>query len=162
MRLPPFQRYRRFMQMSAVFVLGIIVGSVLYNSIFHSTYNLLWMSNQELELQIQQYQKDIKTLKKYNTQQTVIKEIKIRSEQQDPPIDTVVVKALLQQLGSDLEVLRGQNVYDIDKDSKITRSLLNQKTYKVRDKDYAIQIKTMLVMDGMLQIWVNIVVPKVH
>lgn len=162
MRIPPFKRYRHFSQITAVFVLGIVIGSVVYNAVFQSSYNILWLSNQDLELQIKQYEDDIKTLKKYNNQHTVIKEIKLRVEQQDPPLDPVVVKEVIHQLGEDLEVLRGRNVFDIDQDSKVARMLLDRKIYKVRDKEYSIQIKTMLVMEGMLQIWVGIQAPSVR
>ncbi|KAF9133888.1 hypothetical protein BGX30_012120 [Mortierella sp. GBA39] len=143
-------------QLTAVFVLGAVIGSVVYNSVFHSSFDMLWASNQDLELRIQQYEDDIKTLKKYNNQQTVIKEIKIRAEQRDPPLDPVIVKEVIRKLGEDLEVLRGRNIFDIDEDSKIARNLLNRKIYRVRDKEYSIEIKTMLVAEGVLQIWIDI------
>lgn len=63
MRLPPFHRYRRFSQIAAVFVLGMIVGAVVYNAIYHMGYNVLWLSNQELRIQIEEYRDDIDTLK---------------------------------------------------------------------------------------------------
>lgn len=86
----------------------------------------------------------------------MIKEIKIRAEQQDPPLDPVIVKEVIRKLGEDLEVLRGRNIFDIDEDSKIARNLLNRKIYRVRDKEYSIEIKTMLVAEGVLQIWIDI------
>ncbi|MDR0266856.1 hypothetical protein [Paenibacillus sp.] len=156
MRIPPFKRYRHFTQIVAVFVLGAIVGSVVYNVVFHQSYNLLWLSNLDLESQIKQYELDIKTLKKYRTQQTVIREIKIRNEQQDPPLNPVVEKAIIVQLGKDLSVLRGESVFEIDTYGKVARTLLDQKIYKIREKEYTVEIKTMLVMEGMLQIWVDV------
>lgn len=59
-------------------------------------------------------------------------------------------------MSDDLAALRGRNVFDIDTDSKLTRSLLSDKIYTVREKDYKVQIKTMLVMEGVLQIWVGV------
>ncbi|BFH64464.1 hypothetical protein [Paenibacillus azoreducens] len=156
MRIPPFKRYRHLSQIAAVFVLGAIVGSIVYNVVFQQSFNMLWVSNQELEAQVQQYEDDIKTLKKYRYQQTVIKEIKIRTEQQDPPLDPVVDKSIVVQLRDDLSELRGKSVFEIDTYSKFVRSLLDKKIYKVRDKEYTIEIKTMLLMEGMLQIWVDV------
>ena len=52
-------------------------------------------------------------------------------------------------MSDDLATLRGRNVFDIDADSKLTRSLLSDKIYTVREKDYKVQIKTMLVMEGV-------------
>lgn len=67
MRLPPFDRYRRFSQIAAVFVLGMIVGAALYNAIYHMGYNILWVNNQALRLEIEQNRKDILTLKNTTT-----------------------------------------------------------------------------------------------
>lgn len=67
----------------------------------------------------------------------------------------MIIKELIRLMGDDLAALRGRNVFDIDADSKLTRSLLSDKIYTVREKDYKVQIKTMLVMEGVLQIWVS-------
>lgn len=159
-RVPPFSRFRRFTQISAIFMLGIVVGAVIYNAIFHVGYNVLWLQNQDLRVDIEQYQEDIKTLKKYNNTSTVIREIKIRSEEskskEDNPLDPVTVKLILSQMGSDLEPMRGRSMFDIDTDSKLVRLLLDGKLYIVRDKEYSVKIRTMLVMEGVLQIWVEI------
>lgn len=159
-RVPPFSRFRRFTQISAIFMLGIVVGAVIYNAIFHVGYNVLWLQNQDLRVEIEQYQEDIKTLKKYNNTSTVIREIKIRSEEskskEDNPLDPVTVKLILSQMGSDLEPMRGRSMFDIDTDSKLVRLLLDGKLYIVRDKEYSVKIRTMLVMEGVLQIWVEI------
>lgn len=161
MRVPPFQRYRRFSQISAVFVLGMVVGAVIYNAIFHAGYNVLWLTNQELRLQIEQYRKDIKTLKKYNNTSTVIREIKLRtensrSEEGAASLDPVSLKEIIRQMSSDLEPMRGRSIFDIDTDGKLARLLLDGKIYIVREKEYAVNIRTMLVMEGVLQIWVEI------
>jgi hypothetical protein len=161
MRVPPFQRYRRFSQISAVFVLGMVVGSVLYNAIFHTGYNVLWVNNQDMRVQIEQYRKDIETLKKYNNTSTVIREIKLRAEnskgkQGAASLDPVIIKEIISKMGSDLEPMRGRSMFDIDTDGKLARLLLDGKIYIVREKEYAVTIRTMLVMEGVLQIWVEI------
>lgn len=156
MRIPSISRIRSFSKTASLLVLGMILGSILYNAIFHASYNQLWLENQDLRILTSQFEEDIKTLKKYSKQQTVIKEIKIRAEQHDPPLDSIVVKEILVQVGDDLEVLRGRSVYEIDTDSKIARTLLDRKIYNVREKNYAIQIKTMLVAESVLQIWISI------
>lgn len=112
MRLPPFHRYRRFSQIAAVFVLGVIVGAALYNAIYHMGYNILWVNNHDLRLEIEQYRKDILTLKKYNNTSTVIREIKVRTEESKvkdgaAALDPVTTKEVLSKLAGDLEPLRG-------------------------------------------------------
>jgi hypothetical protein len=161
MRLPPFHRYRRFSQIAAVFVLGMIVGGIVYNAIYHMGYNVLWLNNQDLRIQIEQYRNDIETLKKYNNTSTVIREIKVRTEDSKAKegtaaLDTVTVKEILSRLVSDLEPMRGRSMFDIDSDGKLARLLLDGKIYIVREKEYSVRIRTMLVMEGVLQIWVEI------
>lgn len=160
MRIPPFSRFRGFMRISAVFVLGAVFGSVVYNALFHAAYNELWLDNFDYRVQIAQYEKDISTLKKYSSTSTVIREIKLRAEQADGQeesgLNQATVKDILARMNTDLEPLRGRSVFDIDADGKMARTLLGGKRYAVRDKEYAVHIRTMLVMEGVLQIWVEI------
>ncbi|MBT2292191.1 hypothetical protein J7E73_24275 [Paenibacillus albidus] len=161
MRVPPFQRFRHFSQISAIFVLGMVVGGIVYNAIFHLGYNVLWLKNQDLRVQIEQYQKDILTLKKYSNTSTVIREIKIRAEEGKARegtavLDQVTTKEIIRHMLSDLEPMRGRSMFEIDTDGKLARLLLDGKVYPVRDKEYTVRIRTMLVMEGVLQIWVEI------
>ncbi|WP_042204158.1 hypothetical protein [Paenibacillus camerounensis] len=161
MRIPPFQRFRRFSQISAVFVLGMVTGAVMYNAVFHLGYNVLWLNNQEMRVEIEQYRNDIKTLKKYNNTSTVIREIKLRMEESKDKegtsgLDPVTVKEIISKMGTDLEPMRGRSMFDIDTDGKLARLLLDGKIYIVREKEYSAKIRTMLVMEGVLQIWVEI------
>ncbi|QQZ59073.1 hypothetical protein JI735_20420 [Paenibacillus sonchi] len=161
MRVPPFRQYRRFSQLSAIFVLGMVAGSIMYNAIFHMGYNVLWVNNQDLRVQVEQYRKDIQTLKKYNNTSTVIREIKLRTEDSKvkegaAALDPVTVKEIIRKMSTDLEPMRGRSMFDIDTDGKLARLLLDGKIYIVREKEYAVRIRTMLVMEGVLQIWVEI------
>ncbi|AKG34077.1 hypothetical protein [Paenibacillus durus] len=165
MRVPPFQQFRRFSKVSAIFVLGMIVGSVVYNTIFHMGFNALWLDNQDLRVQLEQYKNDILTLKKYKNSSTVIKEIKIRSEsggsrETANGLEPATVKEIILKMSGDLAPMRGRSVFEIDEDSKMARLLLSGKVYLVRDKEYAVRIRTMLVMEGVLQIWIEIVPGK--
>ncbi|MEC0333314.1 hypothetical protein NYE69_13440 [Paenibacillus sp. FSL R5-0527] len=152
---PEIKGFRRFLQLAAVFILGMVAGSIVYNVIYQTSYNVLWIQNKDLQIQLHQAEEDLRTLKKYNNRSTVIKEIKVRVEERDPPLDSLAVKEVTKQLHDELEVLRGRNIFDIDSDAKMARTLLNRKIYIVRDKEYSIQIKTMLVSEGVLQVWVD-------
>lgn len=154
-RRPTMEDFRRFMQLTAVFILGMVTGSVVYNVIYQTSYNTLWIQNKDLQIQLYQAEEDNKTLKKYNKRATVIKEVKIRVEDRDPPLDSLAVKEVVQQLHEELDVLRGRSIFEIDSDGKMARTLLDRKIYVVRDKEYSIQIKTMLVSEGVLQVWID-------
>lgn len=153
---PTLKGLKRFLQLTAVFLLGMVAGSIAFNIVFQTSYNKLWVENKDLQIQLYQAEEDNKTLKKYHKRSTVIKEIQVRVEERDPPLDTLAVKEVVQQLHEELEVLRGRSIFEIDSDAKMARTLLNRKIYAVRDKEYAIQVKTMLVSEGVLQVWVDI------
>ncbi|WP_435921801.1 hypothetical protein [Paenibacillus sp. DYY-L-2] len=153
---PTLKGFKRFMQLAAVFMLGMIAGSIAFNVVYQTSYNKLWIENKDLQIQLYQAEEDNKTLKKYQKSSTVIKEIKIRVEERDPPLDSLAVKEVVRQLHEELEVLRGRSMFEIDTDAKMARILLNKKIYAVRDNEYAIQIKTMLVSEGVLQVWVDV------
>lgn len=154
-KLPPLKGFQRFMQLVGVFLLGMVVGSIAYNVVYQTSYNKLWIQNKDLQIQLYQAEEDIKTLKKYQKRSTAIKEIKITVEERDPPLDSLSVKEVVHQLHEELEVLRGRNMFDIDSDAKMARTLLDRKIYTVREKEFSIQIKTMLVSDGVLHVWVD-------
>ncbi|WP_223068439.1 hypothetical protein [Paenibacillus caui] len=155
MRVPPFERFRPFMQLTAVFVLGMLAGSIVYNSLYHTAYNRIWTEKKDLQIELEQAKIDLQAMKKYSKRQTAIKEIKITIEEHDPPYDSLSVKEVAQMLKSELNVLRGRSMFEIDSDAKMARTLLNQKRYEVRGKIYSIEIKTMLVSEGVLQVWVE-------
>lgn len=71
-------------------------------------------------------------------------------------LDPVTAKEVLSKLAGDLEPLRGRSMFDIDSDGKLARLLLDSKIYLAREKEYTVKIRTMLVMEGVLQIWVEI------
>lgn len=71
-------------------------------------------------------------------------------------LDPVIAKEVLSKLSGDLEPLRGRSMFDIDSDGKLARLLLDSKIYLAREKEYTVKIRTMLVMEGVLQIWVEI------
>ncbi|MDP4097892.1 hypothetical protein OIN60_14040 [Paenibacillus sp. P96] len=142
---------------SSLLVLGMVFGAIIYNIVWHNRFNELWTMNQDLRLQLQQAQEDNKTLQQLSGRQTVIKKIKITAEQASTEkIDPIDIKDIIQQLYADMEVLRGRDIFEIDSDSRLVRTLLNRKIYTVREKEYAVQIKTMLVMEHVLQIWIEV------
>jgi hypothetical protein len=47
-------------------------------------------------------------------------------------------------------------VYDIDSEARLARLLLNGKVYKgLKDAEYLVEIRTVLVADGTMTVWVT-------
>ncbi|UVI31887.1 hypothetical protein [Paenibacillus spongiae] len=153
MRVPMFERYHALMQGAAGFMVGLIVGAIVYHSIFLLNFEAIKNMNGQLEEKLNQYETDIKQLKQFKTQHTVIKSV-LPIIEQDLKLDELTQTALKKKLRDNLKVLIGRSIYEIDSDAKMARLLLSGKVYTdIYKKDYTVEIKTMLVVDNVLQVW---------
>ncbi|MFF2480612.1 hypothetical protein [Paenibacillus sp. NPDC058071] len=162
MRLPPFYRYVRSMQSVGMIVLGMVIGAAVYHTLFQARFEALVSLKSELEMQLDQYETDMKNMRKLKNQHNVIKSVlprieKETDEKKRPPLDKVTEAELTRRIKQDLSVFIGQSIYEIDSDAKFARMLLSQKIYsEVLGKDYKIDINTILVADNVLQVWVKV------
>jgi hypothetical protein len=155
MRVPSFERFQRFMQVTAFFVCGMVVGSAVYSGLENDQYNRAILENYKLKDELQSVKKDLKQAEQIR-KQNVIKNIVVHIE--EPPgktkIDVLTEAELKRRLKEDLSIFLGRSIYNIDSDALLARRLLQQKTYdKIGDKDYVVNVKTVLVVDRVMQVW---------
>lgn len=159
MRVPPFERYIRGMQLVGVFLLGMVIGAIVLNSLFIAKFQALYLTQDELETKLEQYERDLKELTQSKNQYTVIKSIQLRLEDSDyhrTHLDKVTEAELIREVKEDLSVLIGQSIYEIDSDAKLTRQLLGKKVYTdINGKDFTVELKTVLLTEYKLQIWMS-------
>lgn len=163
MRIPPFERYVKGMQMFGVLLLGMLIGAIVFNSLYHSQVELLIIRNSELKVKIAQLEGDLQKFQQFKNQHTVIKSVLPRIEQEAgqnttrPNIDKVTEAELIKRIKADLSSFIGQSIYEIDSDAQLARKLLERKVYTdVYSKDYSIEIKTVLVVENVLRVWVTV------
>lgn len=162
MRLPPFDRFIRGLQLVGALTVGIIIGCIILNT-FHAAYfESFYKLRSELEAKLTQYEQDIQNLSQYKSQHTVIKSIKLKLEEESneearPRLDTLTEKELLTQVRDDLSIFIGQSIYDIDSNAQFARKLLEKKVYTgILGNDFTIELKTVLLVDNTLQIWMSV------
>ncbi|MHA6485227.1 hypothetical protein ACX1C1_25380 [Paenibacillus sp. strain BS8-2] len=159
MRLPAFDKYINAMRMLGTFLVGAIVGAVVLHSLFVAQFESNYNTLNALEAKLEQYEEDIKKLKLYKNQHTVIKSIQIRVlEESDraTKLDRMTEMELAKRLKEDLSILIGRSIYDIDADANLARKLLESKIYAdVSGKDYGVELKTVLLADNVLQVWMS-------
>ncbi|QYR20402.1 hypothetical protein KZ483_21680 [Paenibacillus sp. sptzw28] len=160
MRVPQFERFAKLSQGAALLVVGAIIGAAVYHSVFMMNFDALRNTMMKMEEKLQQYEDDIKRLNQFKNQHTVIKSVlPVVEEDRESAgkadaLDELTKKELKRRIKTDLAVLIGRSIYDIDSDAKIARLLLESKVYtSIYDKDYEIDIKTMLVADNVLRLW---------
>ncbi|MBB3108271.1 hypothetical protein FHS18_000299 [Paenibacillus phyllosphaerae] len=160
MRVPPFERYSILMKSAASFVVGTIIGAMFYHSIFTSNFEALTNTNIALEEKLGEFEAENKELKQFKNKHSVIKSIQPvlednrDSEGQAIVFDELTKTELKKRVRDSLKAMLGRNIYDIDSDAKLVRLLLDQKVYTaVIEKDYTIEIRTVLVVENVLRVW---------
>jgi len=162
MRLPPFDRFIQFLGMSGAFLVGAIVGAVVLNTLHVVQFEVYYNDRMELQAKLIQYEQDIQNLSHYKSQHTVIKKLTLRIEEESnesarPKLDTMAQKELIKLVREDLSILIGQSIYDIDSNAQFARKILEKKVYRdILDHDYTIELKTVLLVDNDLQVWMSV------
>jgi hypothetical protein len=162
MRVPPFDRFQGLMTRAAFFVCGLVVGSAVYSGLQNDQFDRVITRNKQLERQLDDYQKDMKRLQQVRRKETAITSVVpyIKEAAGKPRLDAMTELELKKRLKADLSIFVGRSIYMIGSDSEFARSLLGNKIYDdIGGKSYEIAVKTMLVVDGVLQVWVE---AKVH
>jgi len=163
MRIPPFERFSKGLQMLGVLIVGMVIGAAILNSVYLTQFEALVSLKGELEMKLEQYESDIEMLNRYKEQHTVIKSVQpritveARQGAAKPELDKLTEKELLKRIKEDLSSFLGQSIFEIDSDAKLARKLLERKIYTdVYEKDYTIEVKTVLVVENVLHAWVEV------
>ncbi|MFC4596934.1 hypothetical protein [Cohnella hongkongensis] len=158
MRVPSFDRFQKFMQVTAFFVCGMIVGSAVYSALKNNIVDQIILQNYELKDQVDSLKKDLEMahqVRKENVIRSIVT-IFVHEQNEAEAIDILTEKELKRRLKDDLDIFIGRSIYMINTDSTFARRLLNTKVYdQIEGQDYDVTIRTMLVVDGVLQVWVE-------
>ena len=161
MRVPQFNRFVRSMYTFGVFTLGTIMGIALFNGVYHYQLNALYVQIGELGSTIDEKQREIDQLNLFKDKHTVIQTIQVYIEDEKLAggleLDARTQTDLKRRIVADLGVFLGRSIYEIDSEAKMARVLLDRKLYlNVFEKDYSMEVKTMLVVDNQLKVWVKV------
>jgi hypothetical protein len=161
MRIPTFERFQRFMQVSAFFVCGMIVGSAVYSALENGMVDGLIRENYRLQDQLGTIKKEYEQVQQLRNENVIRNIVPFVEETQGKStIDIVAETELKKRLKEDLKIFIGRSIYKIGSESQLVRNLLEKKIYDhIGDQDYEVSLKTILVADGVLQVWVE---AKVH
>lgn len=158
MRVPPFDRYGKWMQGMAFFVCGTVTGAALYNGMAHDQYDLIMRRQIELTAKVEQYERDIAQLNQFKNKSTVISSIVVYVEEPQgrAPMDASSEKELKRRVAADLSIFLGRSVFNIGSEAQLARKLLEGKIYEpIGDKAYRIDLTTVLVAERVLHVWIE-------
>lgn len=158
MRVPAFSKFHRLMQNTAVFICGLIVGSAVATAMMNDQFDLVVKDNIRLRTELETIKQDRKQdgqIQKRNVIKSIIPQLE--AVLNTTQLDTITEGEIKKRLKRDLDIFIGRSIYDIDTDAPLARRLLQKKLYdSIADKTYEINIKTMLVVDGVLRVWVEV------
>ncbi|MGZ9583239.1 hypothetical protein [Paenibacillus marinisediminis] len=143
----------------AIILTGMIVGAAVYQAVMLHQIDELTMRNLELQDRLNHFQAENEDLLRYKNRSTIIKSISIHiyetgSDNKLPQSDEHELRKRLLQ---DLAGLKGRNVFQIDEYEKLVEGLLTRKIYlDINEHSYAVSLRTMLVMEGVLHVWVDV------
>lgn len=143
----------------SLIIVGSVIGAGVYHAVYLHQFNEVMMMNIELRDRLAHYKAETEDLLRYKNRKTIIKSIDLHIYRQQngvniPQADEMEIR---RRLLKELTVLKGRNVFQIDEYSKLVEGLLSRKIYPdINDKDYAVQLRTMLVTEGVLHVWIDV------
>lgn len=160
MRVPSFELFAHWLRSFALLLCGMIIGAAIFMSITHHHLNEQIMKNRALEKEIDKLLEDNESLEFYKNKQTVIKSVSVGVQTSlDPdekPLTEDITSEIERRVEDDLKKLKGQPISYIDQDPQYIRNIYGAKILAdIMDKDYVVEIQTILVIYGELKVWVS-------
>ncbi|GIP38255.1 hypothetical protein J31TS4_15350 [Paenibacillus sp. J31TS4] len=160
MRVPPFERYTRWMAGFGLFLCGMIVGSAVFMAIFQQTSTILSVRNKELSKQVEELKTNLDTVNKNRTKQAYIGAITVHLVREDAAggdsLDEQTAIELEKRVSRDLKPISGKPVAELRKDPLLYMRLIEDKLYPgVFDRDYQVHVKSLAIVQSDLTVWVT-------
>ncbi|WP_253735776.1 hypothetical protein [Paenibacillus sp. FJAT-26967] len=160
--MPDFNRFPRLLSGLGLFISGGIVGSAVFLSLYHHTYNVLVIDNLNLRKENSELQLDIESLNKFRNKQGLITHVTVHLYNSvQHPLESHVEKAIEDRVKRDLKIVEGQKVGEIRDSPQLYERLITNKTYYgVVDKDYIVNVKSMVLVQSELTVWITAEEPR--
>ncbi|TXK84224.1 hypothetical protein [Paenibacillus sp. N3.4] len=157
MRIPPFARYQRLLASFGLMVSGAIIGSAVYMSIHQHTYNQLYVQMHKYLEENADLRSDIENLNKTRNKQTLINVVNVYllPKGQDAFISEDIQKEIEGDVKSELKLVIGQKAAYVRDSQPLYERLITQRTYVLHDKKYTVEVKSIVLIQTELTIWIT-------
>jgi hypothetical protein len=157
LKVPPFEQFSGLLQAAGLLIAGAIIGSALFLSIYHHHLNIILIANRELQAENEQLTQDNNSYRISKNQQSRINRLEVVVESGEThPLDKLTEQELERRIRNDLNVVKGQKINSFAESPHLYQKLIAQKTYhSVMDKDYIVNVTTMLLTQTELKVWVT-------
>jgi hypothetical protein len=157
LKVPPFDQFTGLLQSIGLIIVGTCIGSALFLSLYHHHLNTALILNKELQAENEKLLQDNSTYKLSKNKQSRIIGLEVIVESDEShPLDKLTEQELERRVRNDLNVVKGQKVSSFADSPHIYQKLISQKTYhNILDKDYTVDVRTMLLIQTELKVWVT-------
>ncbi|WNR43357.1 hypothetical protein [Paenibacillus roseipurpureus] len=157
MRVPPFARYQRLLASFGIFLSGAIVGSAVYMSIHQHTYNELYIQLHKYIEENADLRADIDSLNKTKNKQTLVSVVNVHlvPKSEAELISEDIQKEIEGDVKSELKLVIGQKATFVRDSQPLYERIITQRTYFLHDKKYIVEVKSIVLIQTELTIWIT-------
>lgn len=157
MRIPPFARYQRLLSSLGLMLSGAIIGSAVYMSIHQYNYTQLYVEMHKYLQENRDLRADIDNLNKTKNKQSLINVVNVHliSKNQEELISEDIQKEIESDIKSELKLVIGQKATYVKDAQPLYEKLITQKTYILHDKKYIVEVKSIVLIQTELTVWIT-------
>jgi hypothetical protein len=157
LRVPPFERYSRMMAGFGLFLSGMIVGSAVYMSIYQHNFSLLYVKLHKYQEENAKLLQDKEDWNKNKNKQTVINTVNVYVDNapSEQRLTEDIQAEIEKDVKLDLKLVIGQKINNFKEARQLYEQLISQKTYVVHEKKYQVQVKSILLIQTELSLWIT-------
>jgi hypothetical protein len=157
LRIPPFGQMQRFLAGLGLFISGLIIGCAVYMSMHQHHFSLLYIQMHKLQGENIELKKDLESLKKSRNMQSIINVVHVylQNPPEAEPLTADIQKEIEVAIKEELKLILGQKVAYVTDARPLFEKLISQKTYLIHDKQYSIDVKSMVLVQTELSIWIT-------
>jgi guanylate kinase len=157
LRIPPFARYQRLLSSLGLMLSGAIIGSAIYMSIHQHTYNQLYVQMHKYLEENRDLLDDIENLNKTKNKQALINVVNVHllPKNQNELISEDIQKEIEGDVKSELKLVIGQKAAFVRDSQPLYERIITQRTYILHDKKYIVEVKSIVLIQTELTVWIT-------
>lgn len=159
MKVPQFKNFIPWLSAFGLVCAGAVIGAALFMVVYQHNMTELMQQNMLLRDQRDQLIEEIEPLKTYRDSESVLKTIEVHFESlpvRNPP-DPVVLTEIKKNIHEQMRPLIGTKIATFYEHPRQIKSFYGSRILpNIHGKDYIIEIDTVFILYGKLNIWIAV------
>lgn len=136
---------------------GAIIGSAIFMSIFQKNFNLMYIKMHNYQQENAKLLLDIDYLNKTRNKQTLVSSINVylQNPEDQEKLSENIQKEIESLIKQELKLAIGQKAAYVRDAQSLYEQLISQKILLIHDKNYSVQVKTIILIQNELTLWIT-------